>query len=183
CLLGFAVRFFHAREGGEIKSLGLDLRPIDHHGGTFPDQHFVNGPTGQMDRGGLAAQGSPAAAKVEAAAGRNRQDLGNAGSAGNGKVLARGGNRGSGDNVRVVVSRFGGVHGGADRSDFAEAYLRDRIEEPGINFESFGINDPGAGGDFDSRANRDRKSTRLNSSHVAISYAVFCLKKKTTNER
>src|SRR5690625_6632264 len=27
-------------------------------------------------------------------------------------------------------------------------------------------------------ARRDRKSTRLNSSHVAISYAVFCLKKK-----
>src|SRR5690349_23160257 len=26
----------------------------------------------------------------------------------------------------------------------------------------------------------DRKSTRLNSSHVEISYAVFCLKKKTT---
>src|SRR5437660_3486400 len=29
-----------------------------------------------------------------------------------------------------------------------------------------------------SRYLRDRKSTRLNSSHVAISYAVFCLKKK-----
>src|SRR3989442_10951641 len=28
------------------------------------------------------------------------------------------------------------------------------------------------------RAKRDRKSTRLNSSHVRISYAVFCLKKK-----
>src|SRR5699024_12078115 len=28
------------------------------------------------------------------------------------------------------------------------------------------------------RAIRDRKSTRLNSSHVSISYAVFCLKKK-----
>src|SRR5690625_6622253 len=28
-------------------------------------------------------------------------------------------------------------------------------------------------------AGLDRKSTRLNSSHVAISYAVFCLKKKT----
>src|SRR5690625_504026 len=29
----------------------------------------------------------------------------------------------------------------------------------------------------------DRKSTRLNSSHVAISYAVFCLKKKKKNNR
>src|SRR3712207_7174566 len=28
------------------------------------------------------------------------------------------------------------------------------------------------------RASRDRKSTRLNSSHANISYAVFCLKKK-----
>src|SRR5437870_11527678 len=31
----------------------------------------------------------------------------------------------------------------------------------------------------DTPAFGDRKSTRLNSSHVAISYAVFCLKKKT----
>src|SRR5690606_40425730 len=29
---------------------------------------------------------------------------------------------------------------------------------------------------------QDRKSTRLNSSHVKISYAVFCLKKKKTNK-
>src|SRR5256885_8054131 len=28
---------------------------------------------------------------------------------------------------------------------------------------------------------RDRKSTRLNSSHLVISYAVFCLKKKKSN--
>src|SRR5437588_8211246 len=28
---------------------------------------------------------------------------------------------------------------------------------------------------------KDRKSTRLNSSHTVISYAVFCLKKKNTN--
>src|SRR5437773_8750750 len=28
----------------------------------------------------------------------------------------------------------------------------------------------------------DRKSTRLNSSHITISYAVFCLKKKKKNE-
>src|SRR5690349_22874391 len=32
------------------------------------------------------------------------------------------------------------------------------------------------------REGQDRKSTRLNSSHVEISYAVFCLKKKTDNE-
>src|SRR3712207_7921052 len=30
------------------------------------------------------------------------------------------------------------------------------------------------------KENADRKSTRLNSSHANISYAVFCLKKKTT---
>src|ERR1035437_10027083 len=35
---------------------------------------------------------------------------------------------------------------------------------------------PGPGG-----GHRDRKSTRLNSSHANISYAVFCLKKKTLN--
>src|SRR5438874_3976500 len=31
-------------------------------------------------------------------------------------------------------------------------------------------------------AGKDRKSTRLNSSHVEISYAVFCLKKKKNKE-
>src|SRR5690242_21429305 len=30
---------------------------------------------------------------------------------------------------------------------------------------------------------KDRKSTRLNSSHMSISYAVFCLKKKKKNTR
>src|SRR2546430_12250217 len=33
-------------------------------------------------------------------------------------------------------------------------------------------------GEADSTVERDRKSTRLNSSHSQISYAVFCLKKK-----
>src|SRR5256885_2542141 len=32
-------------------------------------------------------------------------------------------------------------------------------------------------------ANQDRKSTRLNSSHLVISYAVFCLKKKINSRR
>src|SRR2546430_12725695 len=34
---------------------------------------------------------------------------------------------------------------------------------------------------FDCAEPRDRKSTRLNSSHSQISYAVFCLKKKKNN--
>src|SRR2546430_8379240 len=34
---------------------------------------------------------------------------------------------------------------------------------------------------FARRRRSDRKSTRLNSSHSQISYAVFCLKKKTYN--
>src|SRR2546426_4603639 len=32
------------------------------------------------------------------------------------------------------------------------------------------------------RGDLDRKSTRLNSSHLVISYAVFCLKKKKKNQ-
>src|SRR5438132_8623799 len=37
---------------------------------------------------------------------------------------------------------------------------------------------PASGQDDPSATYRDRKSTRLNSSHTVISYAVFCLKKK-----
>src|SRR6202171_6719704 len=41
---------------------------------------------------------------------------------------------------------------------------------------------PPFGSELSHRNRQDRKSTRLNSSHLAISYAVFCLKKKhTTN--
>src|SRR5207247_11211070 len=39
----------------------------------------------------------------------------------------------------------------------------------------------GDGPSQDPRGGRDRKSTRLNSSHEWISYAVFCLKKKNKN--
>src|SRR5436853_7804495 len=39
---------------------------------------------------------------------------------------------------------------------------------------------PDLDGPEDPRRRRDRKSTRLNSSHLGISYAVFCLKKKRT---
>src|SRR5947199_7152593 len=39
---------------------------------------------------------------------------------------------------------------------------------------------PGAG--HDGYPGQDRKSTRLNSSHLGISYAVFCLKKKNKHK-
>src|SRR5437868_6033846 len=49
------------------------------------------------------------------------------------------------------------------------------------------IYDPRKGSRFRERlslvGNPDRKSTRLNSSHVSISYAVFCLKKKIQNQQ
>src|SRR5207245_11266938 len=41
----------------------------------------------------------------------------------------------------------------------------------------------GAGEDHLLLEGQDRKSTRLNSSHGSISYAVFCLKKKKTTKR
>src|SRR5699024_11882127 len=44
------------------------------------------------------------------------------------------------------------------------------------------VGDRGAQEDQAAEAQIDRKSTRLNSSHVSISYAVFCLKKKKRNE-
>src|SRR5690348_17428190 len=40
--------------------------------------------------------------------------------------------------------------------------------------------EPGGG---EEPGDRDRKSTRLNSSHPSISYAVFCLKKKKKNQK
>src|SRR5689334_24744520 len=39
------------------------------------------------------------------------------------------------------------------------------------------------GWEFRRQQQADRKSTRLNSSHSSISYAVFCLKKKTKNKK
>src|SRR5437868_10252250 len=57
--------------------------------------------------------------------------------------------------------------------------LRGHLGPEGDGHVSVGCLDDGvfSGG---GSAHEDRKSTRLNSSHVSISYAVFCLKKKTT---
>src|SRR3712207_7449271 len=57
--------------------------------------------------------------------------------------------------------------------DFAE---RDAVEEPLHVFERVDCDADLA--DLASGERVDRKSTRLNSSHANISYAVFCLKKK-----
>src|SRR5690349_22405564 len=56
-----------------------------------------------------------------------------------------------------------------------------RNETPDIRVRPVAVMAPdrgGAGHDRTDLADQDRKSTRLNSSHVEISYAVFCLKKK-----
>src|SRR5437667_11660665 len=41
----------------------------------------------------------------------------------------------------------------------------------------------GRAGALRTSSSQDRKSTRLNSSHITISYAVFCLKKKKKKEK
>src|SRR5207249_5293806 len=89
--------------------------------------------------------------------------------------------------------------------DALPIYLRDvRVTGPEAHgtIERFGIdatvrlgariwqidrrfNDPAPGlcvGVEDDEPQGDRKSTRLNSSHVSISYAVFCLKKKNRRD-
>src|SRR3712207_7820509 len=50
-----------------------------------------------------------------------------------------------------------------------------RMHGGGNDTQPYARISPGHGGQ---RLTRDRKSTRLNSSHANISYAVFCLKKK-----
>src|SRR3712207_8870455 len=66
------------------------------------------------------------------------------------------------------------AHHGADQvvgNDHAE--LVHRLEQAGPR---------GSGGLAQRERPRDRKSTRLNSSHANISYAVFCLKKKKNKQ-
>src|SRR5256885_4280759 len=76
---------------------------------------------------------------------------------------------------------FRSLHGaGADQRQ----ELGRRIAGAGEPVPGDELVDPlqGLGGDARAVAQpRDRKSTRLNSSHLVISYAVFCLKKKKQN--
>src|SRR5690242_21472706 len=50
---------------------------------------------------------------------------------------------------------------------------------PGVRLKSVDVHDPAQL----RAAFEDRKSTRLNSSHMSISYAVFCLKKKKKKKK
>src|SRR5256885_4309102 len=73
----------------------------------------------------------------------------------------------------------GVVPWGKARSDSGGSYGRGCV---GIHFVRFGegaISHVAARNE--QQMHQDRKSTRLNSSHLVISYAVFCLKKKTSS--
>src|SRR3989454_5986404 len=65
-----------------------------------------------------------------------------------------------------------GMHGAVFFADDVPARLRLPSGSPDSRLEQVGFGD----------ALGDRKSTRLNSSHLVISYAVFCLKKKKTQD-
>src|SRR5699024_12676802 len=61
------------------------------------------------------------------------------------------------------------------RSSDLTQWVADAMSTPETTFEQVVIKTTG---DITTGGFEDRKSTRLNSSHVSISYAVFCLKKK-----
>src|SRR5688572_31333141 len=63
----------------------------------------------------------------------------------------------------------------ADPAEYS--YAEASVKAGDIKASAFGVH---KGGLFRSFKKEDRKSTRLNSSHSQISYAVFCLKKKNT---
>src|SRR5258707_9044224 len=65
-----------------------------------------------------------------------------------------------------------------------EVFEEGRLEARGVDRRTgkgLALGDDGGGGKHARRKGRDRKSTRLNSSHANISYAVFCFKKKKKN--
>src|SRR5438067_7817961 len=61
----------------------------------------------------------------------------------------------------------------------ARTTIEERVKSAGTNMIMVNAGNFSQGGVH----HEDRKSTRLNSSHVSISYAVFCLKKKKTKRK
>src|SRR3712207_7125811 len=80
------------------------------------------------------------------------------------------------------VERFGAVaaavEGLRERIDLLASAAEDDRRGRGLDVEHAAE----GGGLRSARDDVDRKSTRLNSSHANISYAVFCLKKKNINK-
>src|SRR5699024_12363132 len=70
----------------------------------------------------------------------------------------------------ISLGNFGGCLGGSSPKSISSSSSKDNRAAR----TDFGL----IGQSSSSSSSRDRKSTRLNSSHVSISYAVFCLKKK-----
>src|SRR3712207_6928119 len=83
---------------------------------------------------------------------------------------------------RSVDDEACGAHRAADRVEalVAHRHVELRGRHDGVRHsgeDGFHV-PPGQGAAADGVDDSDRKSTRLNSSHANISYAVFCLKKK-----
>src|SRR5437773_9150072 len=87
-----------------------------------------------------------------------------------------------------------GIRGAKESTIDIEGDATSLAERGFLKIARIGANDRGTNGDnvqgewparhIDGRiAGGDRKSTRLNSSHITISYAVFCLKKKKVEAR
>src|SRR5438876_3423120 len=73
--------------------------------------------------------------------------------------------------VAVSSLVFIGIHTIPGNAFVSERVTGDKLQ---LLLDEYGLNRP---------LTKDRKSTRLNSSHPSISYAVFCLKKKKINEQ
>src|SRR5260370_21407476 len=138
-LLGFGIRFFFSRKSGEVECSRFDLRPVEHHRRALLDEHLVDFPAGEMDRRGLPADYVASSAGIKPALAGNRKTFRYACCAGDGNVLARWKHRRGCNYVRVVTSCFCRINGGADRADFPQPHLSDRIENPWINLQSFCI--------------------------------------------
>src|SRR5438034_3640638 len=74
------------------------------------------------------------------------------------------------------TNRGQSASGGKPRGGSPRQYLRDFLRAAGTARPGFAVQNH-------RELRRDRKSTRLNSSHTVISYAVFCLKKKKTKPK
>src|SRR6266498_4520908 len=144
------------------------------------DERHRNGETLQARRGRLPVSGRPGGGVARGGGGGRRRSLGACSGAGH----PRGYRRRSGRRRRRWRPRPGGRRGRRCRSTgsttpqggraSARPPCPPRTRGPRATVRAGSPSRASAA----RRPARDRKSTRLNSSHVRISYAVFCLKKK-----